>query len=229
MASLEEKQKLIRAIKNPVRYFRLTFGRYGGEVAMGTITREQYEYWADTSSESFGDYMRDVDYDVNEANKDIPKEAQFEYPFYEYGNLCHISGVEWAGGQTLWIEEVDKDGHTVFDDQGYPVQDIRHDFDDLESLGVEVKCIAEHTPSSKSCRDHHYIFGQYFNKGGWSTPDIIKTNSEGFDVSQMKIGYENCDGFKVFGEIEYRGEHYSLEEVSTGKSSTFYVQEGDNA
>ena len=50
MATLKQKKKLIDTIKNPIRYFRLTFGRYGGEVAMGKISEEQYDYWAQTVS-----------------------------------------------------------------------------------------------------------------------------------------------------------------------------------
>ena len=44
MATLKQKKKLIDTIRNPIRYFRLTFGRYGGEVAMGKISEEQYDY-----------------------------------------------------------------------------------------------------------------------------------------------------------------------------------------
>jgi hypothetical protein len=44
----------------------------------------------------------------------------------------------------------------------------------------------------------------------------------------MKVQYEDCDGFKVFNCIEYDGENYDLEEDSTGKSSSFYVMEGDD-
>ena len=40
MATVKEKKKLIRTIRNPIRYFRLVFSRYGGEVAMGTITKD---------------------------------------------------------------------------------------------------------------------------------------------------------------------------------------------
>jgi hypothetical protein len=43
----------------------------------------------------------------------------------------------------------------------------------------------------------------------------------------MKIRYENADGFRCFNEIEYDGTAYYLEEDSTGKSSSFYVMEGD--
>ena len=101
MATIKEKKKLIKTIKNPIRYFRLSFGRYGGEVAMGTITKEQYEHWSDNGD--FEEYMGLVESDPEDANKDIPVKAQFDQPFYEYGNICHESGPEWADGQTLYI------------------------------------------------------------------------------------------------------------------------------
>ena len=139
-----------------------------------------------------------------------------------------MSGPEWADSQTMYIEELDKNGHSLEDDDGGYIQDIQHDFGDLESLGAEVVCDEEHHASSKSCENEYYVFGQYFNKGGWHTPDIIKTGPDGIEIDKLKIRYENADGFKVFNEVEYDGEVYYLEEDSTGKSSSFYVAKGDN-
>jgi len=225
MATIKEKKKLIRTIKNPNRFFRLNFSRYGGEVAMGTITKDQYEYWSD--NDGFEEYMVAVDYDPTDANKKIPKRAQFDQPFYEYGNICHMSGPEWDDSQTMYIEEIDKNGKPMEDDDGNFVQDIQHDFGNFENLGAEVVCEEEHHAGSKSCENHYYVFGQYFNKGGWHTPDIIKTGPDGIEMDKLKIRYVNADGFKVFNDIEYDGEEYYLEEDSTGKSSSFYVGCGD--
>ena len=225
MATIKEKKKLIRTIKNPNRFFRLNFSRYGGEVAMGTITKDQYEYWSD--NDGFEEYMVAVDYDPTDANKKIPKRAQFDQPFYEYGNICHMSGPEWDDSQTMYIEEIDKNGKPMEDDDGNFVQDIQHDFGDLESLGAEIICSEEHHAGTKSCENEYYVFGQYFNKGGWHTPDIIKTGPDGIEIDKLKIRYVNADGFKVFNDIEYDGEEYYLEEDSTGKSSSFYVSCGD--
>ncbi len=225
MATIKEKKKLIKTIKNPIRYFRLNFSRYGGEVAMGTISKEQYEHWIEKQSE-FEEYMGQVDFDADEANKEIPKKAQFDQPFYEYNNICHMSGPEWDDSQTMYIEEIDKDGKPLENEDGGFVADIQHDFGDLESLGAEVVCDEEHNAGSKSCEHEYYVFGQYFNKGGWHTPDIIKTGPDGIDMDKLKIRYTNADGFKVFNEIEYDGEAYYLEEDSTGKSSSFYVNRG---
>ena len=226
MATIEQKRKLIQTIRNPIRYFRLTFSRYGGEVAMGTITKDQYEYWND--NDGFEEYMAQVDFDADDANKEIPKRAQFDKPFYEYGDICHLSGPEWVDSQTLYIEELNKKGEPMEDGDGGYVKDIQHDFGDLESLGARIECLEEHHMSSKSCENEYYVFGQYFNKGGWHTPDIIKTGPDGIEMDKLEIWYTNADGFNVFNELRYDGEVYYLEEDSTGKSSSFYVAKGDS-
>jgi hypothetical protein len=228
MATLKQKKKLIDTIRNPIRYFRLTFGRYGGEVAMGKISEEQYDYWAQKDQSEFEEYMVSVESDPDDANKDVPGKAQFTHPFYEYNDFCQLSGPEFANGQTLYIEELNKDGEPLDNGEGGYVEDIQHDFDDFTSLGATVECEETHNSGSKSCKDHYYVFGQYFNKGGWHTPDIIKTDVDGILMDKLKIRYTDADGFKVFNEVEYDGESYYLEEDSTGKSSSFYVMEGDD-
>ena len=225
MATLTQKKNLIQAIKTPERFFRINVGRYGGEIAMGTINKEQYYYWRE--NDSFEQYMIDVDHDPEEANKDIPVKAQFDKPFYEYGDITHMSGPEFADSQMIYVEELDKLGRPMEDGNGGFVKDIEIDMADLKSLDADVRCTEEHHASSKSLKHHYYFFGQYFNKGGWTT-DIFKTGPEGFDASKLKIEYVNADGFNVFNEIIYDNEPYYLEEDSMGKSSSFYVNAGEN-
>ena len=228
MATLKQKKKLIDTIRNPIRYFRLTFGRYGGEVAMGKISEEQYDYWSQKDQSEFEEYMVSVESDPDDANKDIPGNAQFDQPFYEYNDFCQLSGPEFANGQTLYIEELNKDGEPLDNGEGGYVEDIQHDFDDFTSLGVEIDNSEVYNAGSKACKDHYYVFGQYFNKGSWHTPDIIKTGPDGILMDKMKLYLTDADGFKAFSDVEYDGESYSLEEDSTGKSSSFYVMEGDD-
>ena len=223
---IREQKKLIRTIKNPERYFKFDFTRYGGEVCMGTITSAQFEHWYE--NDGFEEYMAAVDFDADEANKDVPKEAQFDRPFYEQDDICHMSGPEFSDGQTLTITELDKDGRPLEDDDGNYIEDQMVDFGEFKKKGVTVKCTAEHNSGSDSCKDVHYVFSQYFNKGGWYTTEPIKTGPDGIDFRKMKVHYEDCDGFKVFSCIEYDGENYDLEEDSVGKSSSFYVMEGDD-
>ena len=222
---IREQKALIRAIKTPERFFKVEFGRYGGEVAMGAITPAQFKYWND--NKKFEEYMGNIGYDAHEANKDVPEEAQFTKEFYEYGDICHMSGPELEDGQTMTITEMDKDGNALQNHDGSYMEDQQIDMKDFKKKGVTVRCTAEHNSGSKSCADKYYILGQYLNKGGWYTSEPIKTGSTGFDFKKMEINYENADGFRVFNDIIYAGEAHPLEEDSTGKSSAFYVMAGD--
>ena len=225
MATKKQKEQLVRAIKNPERYFKVDFGRYGGEVAMGTITEAQFDHWVGRNDE-LATHIASADWGDDREDDGTPEEAKFTKQFYEYEDICHMSGPELADGQTMNVTEVDKDGEYLIDEAGdfLPVREI--DMKDFKRLGVKVRCMAEHNSASASCKDKYYIFGQYFNKGGWYT-QVIQTGPEGFDLKKTEINYENADGFKVFNEIVYAGESHHLEEDSTGKSSSFYVMEGD--
>lgn len=225
--TLKEKKELIKKLKTPNRYFKIDFGRYGGEVAMGSITKEQFEYW-NANDDKFEEYMGSIGFDLEEANRDIPKEAQFDREFYEYEDICHLSGPELADSQYMIISEVDNNGGPLTDEDGNYVDDQTVDMADFEKRGVKITCEAEHNPGSDSCKNKYYVFGQYFNKGGWYTEELIKTGPNGFDLKKMEIAYEDCAGFKTFSSFTYDGEEYYLQEDSTGKGSSFYVMEGDD-
>jgi hypothetical protein len=228
---IKEQKKLIRTIKNPHRYFKFDVGRYGGEVAMGTITESQYAYWAQKDQSEFEEHMRMAEWGEEteeEAYTKIPKEARFTKSFYEYEDICHMSGPEFSDGQTLTIQEVDKEGNALQNENGGYLEDEMIDLGDLEKKGAKIECVAEHHTGSDSCRDQFFVFGQYFNKGGFYTNEIIKTGPDGIDFKKMAIRYEDADGFKVFNDIKYDGTYYYLEEDSTGKSSSFYVGAGED-
>ena len=87
---IQQQKELIRAIRTPERFFKVDIGRYGGEVAMGSITREQFEHWYD--NEKFAEYMGNIGFDPEEANADVPEKARLKGEFYEYGDICHMSG-----------------------------------------------------------------------------------------------------------------------------------------
>jgi len=192
---------------------------------MGEITKEQYDYWEGKDDE-FAKHLQNAEWG-EETDDGTPPEARFDKPFYEYEDICHLSGPEFADSQYVSIEEVDKNGNALKDDQGNFLEEQTVEMQDFESLGAKITCEAEHTPDSESCKNKYYFFGQYFNKGGWYTDEIIKTGPDGFDFKKLEINYQDCDGFKVFNEFTYDGNSYYLQEDSTGKSSSFYVMEGD--
>jgi hypothetical protein len=226
---IRQQKELIRAIKTPERFFKIDFGRYGGEVAMGEITEAQYNYWNDRDQSDFENYMTSKGFgDENEEFNEVPDDAKIQGEFFEHEDICHTSGPEFSDGQYMLISEVDKDGQPLQDEEGNFLEDRSIDMKDFKKLGVKIKCVAEHNEGSKSCKDKFFMFGQYFNKGGWYTAEPIKTGPAGFDFKKMAINYENCDGFRVFNSFDYDGENHYLEEDSTGKSSAFYVRAGDD-
>ena len=227
MATKKQKEQLVRAIKNPERYFKVEFGRYGGEVAMGTITKAQFDHWEGRNDE-LATHIASADWGDDREDDGTPEDAKFTKQFYEYEDICHLSGPEFADGQTMTLTEVDKDGEYLRDSAGNFLEEQVIDMKDFKKKGVKVKCLAEHHSGSKSCKDRYYVFGQYFNKGGFYPEDHIKTGSAGFDFKKLSINYENADGFRVFNSFIYDGEEHYLQEDSTGKSSSFYVEAGDD-
>lgn len=227
--SSKKKKELVKAIKNPTRWWKLDFGRYGGEVAMGEITQAQFSFW-EGKEDDFAQYMNDRGFDPAEANEKygVPEDARFDKEFYEYEDIVHTSGPEFSDGQLMTITEVDEQGNSLQNEDGSFVEDIQIPMEDFKKKGIKVICAGEHHSGSDSCKDKYYIFGQYFNKGGWYTEELIKTDHRGLDFKKMEIDYEDCDGFKVFHSIKYDAVDYFLQEDSTGKSSSFYVMEGDD-
>ena len=65
--TIAEQKTLIKTIKTPERFFKVDFGRYGGEVAMGEITKEQYTYWVDKEDE-FSEYISNMGFDSDDSD-----------------------------------------------------------------------------------------------------------------------------------------------------------------
>ena len=73
--SSKKKKELVKAIKNPNRYFRLDFGRYGGEVAMGEITEAQFNYW-EGKDEELAEHIAGADWGDDREDDGTPPEAK---------------------------------------------------------------------------------------------------------------------------------------------------------
>jgi hypothetical protein len=89
----EESQTTEELLPNypPGEYIIRIWGRTR-EIGVGTITKEQYDYW---NQEDMEDYLSDAmnenyDYDENET----PEEARFEHPYYEYNNVTSFWGFD---------------------------------------------------------------------------------------------------------------------------------------
>src|SRR6056300_1116709 len=136
--SSKKKKELVKAIKNPTRWWKLDFGRYGGEVAMGEITEAQFDF-LEGKDDDLAQYLNDRGFDPAEANEKygVPENARFDKEFYEYEDICHMSGPEFSDGQYVTITETDKDGNALRDDDGGFVEDQQVDMEKFKKLGVK--------------------------------------------------------------------------------------------
>ena len=89
--------------------YKIEIRGYGGEYCLGTITKEQYEFWTnnevmsilkgfDSAEEAFTDYILDIDEYAHDDS--IPEAAKFEYYWHETDEVYHHTG---ANIHNAWI------------------------------------------------------------------------------------------------------------------------------
>jgi hypothetical protein len=89
----EESQPTEELLPNypPGEYIIRIWGRTR-EIGVGTITKEQYDYWIQEEMEDNLSYAMNEDYDYDE--NETPEEARFEHPYYEYNNVTSFWGFD---------------------------------------------------------------------------------------------------------------------------------------
>ena len=82
--------------------YELTMGRIGGEVVVGSITKEQFDYWVNKSDdEIFQHFLED---DIEES--EVPSDAWIGNRWFEMDNVEHLNGCELsiANNIEVWVE-----------------------------------------------------------------------------------------------------------------------------
>ena len=86
MATEQEQQELIETLKFTPRTYRISLWGYGGEIAIGSLTKEQYEFWKDKDEADLINHC--TDYEDEDSGIDIPEEAKFCTDGAWYETLC---------------------------------------------------------------------------------------------------------------------------------------------
>lgn len=198
MASLKQKKKLIEKIKHPIKKYRLVFSRYGGEAVMGTITREQYEYW-NGQEEQLKEYVMGWDRQEYEDQNDIPNDAKINRDWFELDNVVHCSGVELADSNQLYIEEYDHNDKLLKTGKS-----ITLSYKDIEKAGITLDdggelYDADHEKVMNQC----YFFGQSTEKGGWTNDTFVETDE--LDFKKITLHYKDIEGFKIINSFSVSG------------------------
>lgn len=193
MATKREKQQLIDTLKFTPTPVRIQLYGYGGECYIGSVSREQYEF--------FRSKRIDIDqythsWDENGLWDDVPADMR---PFdpgsaYECDDLFHASGATMDSDSYIEIEEVTT-GRELFKSS--------LDVSTLEDLGITVALVDD--CDSGDWEDGKIMFwGGQGEKGCFFDGEV--TLRAPFDPAKLRISYGNGDDWLISSGVEYDGE-----------------------
>jgi hypothetical protein len=169
--------------------YRIEMSGFGGEIALGAIPRETYDYFK-ANQIDVADYIADSD-----SYSNIPAEHQFAQggAWYEVDNIIHESGVELNNSCVI----------QVTDDDGDEVWSSALDIETLINAGVTVNCLGDYYVHEQP--DGTAVFmGQSTEKGTFFVAEF--STDEPFDPANLSLGYFDVDGWDISAAISYDGE-----------------------
>jgi len=206
MATREQKEKLVEALKFVPGTFSIRCWGYGGEIVLGSVERDVYNYFVE----------HDVDleeYATQWASEDCEIPDNFR-PFspgewYDCDDVCHENGVEMSEYCKILIE--DSEGNTVWEHVLEPFM--------LEESEVEVECYDEYYAEFHDPGNIVFL-GQSIEKGTFFGADIELTAP--FDPTKLKIVYTDVEGLLIMSSLFYNDEEIYNDGADTrGKSMEF--------
>jgi len=209
MATKKQKQDLVRALKFTPRDITISLSGYGGEIVMGRITEQQYDFWQDR--DDLEELVHDWDGDM-----DVPSDMRFitDGAWHDVDDLCHESGCEASDCCTI----------TVYDElENCDLWESNLDISNLDSKGVDVSGHSHISPEEDQPAGTCVFMGQNFEKGTFFSGTIRITQP--FDHRKLSISWIDCDGWRLINGVEYDGEEVEgYDGYSTsGKSMEFRV------
>jgi len=209
MATSEEKQELFKAIKAEKKKYDIHLQGYGGEFVLGSITKEQYEFWKDR--EDLEEFAYDWD-----GEMDIPDSMKIFDPgaWHDCDNLEHTNGCEFSDLCSVVVQ--DQEGNEVWSS---PLS-----VSALENRGVGVDGMLRKEYYIEYDTTEDYFFaGQNFEKGLFQTYEIEIYGD--FDPARINFSTNDVNGWEFVDGVSY--ESIELDDTSgystTGKGSEFKV------
>lgn len=207
MATIDQKNELIKALKFTPRDIDITLLGYGGEIVMGRITAEQYNFWQ--GREDFSDYVWDWDYELPDG---APESLSFisAGSWHDCDDIAHENSMELSSSCWIRVQEVES---------GTEVWETRADIETLEAAGVDIECRSN---IEREDFPGQYLFiGQSTEKGCFGSYRVRLR--EPFDPARLRIHMDEIDGWRLVSGIEYDGEEPDNQGDydTTGKGSDF--------
>lgn len=204
MATIEEQEKLLATLKFTPCSYNISLWGYGGEIVMGTVRREIFDYFKKRRI-SVPDFAWDYDA-VEELN--IPDSMLPFDPgsWYDCDDLGHASGVSRDSGT---IQITNENGETV----------LERPLESLDGTDIGLCCDNEAWVSMVSPGEVVFV-GRSNEKGTFFEGEIQLTAP--FDPEKLELVYDDIDGEEFITNVMYNGEDIDNFGGSTdGKSSDF--------
>ena len=205
---IKEQEELIQTLKFTPRTYRVMLSGYGGEIVLGSVPREQYEYFRDNEID-IEEYAWDCD---NE--QEVPEEMQPFTPgeWHSCDDVAHESGCELSEYNYI----------TVTDENGKEHWQCKLGYSELTDAGVEVDETEESLCSDRADRENTVGFiGQSVEKGCFFEGELNLTAP--FDPAKLAINYSDIEGWSLITGVTYDGEDIEGYDGydTRGKSSEF--------
>lgn len=210
MATKKQKEDLIKALKFAPRDIEISLNGYGGEIVMGRISEEVYDYWKDR------DDLADFAYDWNGEFDDVPADMRFiaDGCWYDVDDICHENGCEASDLCRITVDDC-LESRTIWESST--------DIVDLDEQGVDVNDHAHFVPNETEPKGTCVFMGQSIEKGTFFSGQVRITQP--FDPAKLSISWIDCDGWRLISGVSYDGEEVEGYDAysTTGKSTEFQV------
>lgn len=184
------------------------FGR-GGELVVGQISKECFEYWNSRESEELDEHLGN-----DGENVDVPSECSLR-EWTDQDGIAHCNGPEFDTGETRI---------SVTNASGEEIWQAKCDSESLNEGGIQVECessieIHELTPG-------FYFCGKAYEKGSFYSATY---ESQVFDPTKLKFVTRNVNGWNLLDEAYYDDEPLAGKENASTRTngSEFYVEESE--
>jgi len=149
--------------------YELTMGRIGGEVVVGSITKEQYDYWVGKNDSDI--YQHFLEDDIEES--EVPSDAWIGNRWFEMDNVEHLNGCELSIANSINVWSTGNERTCVFE----------CDLDEGTLEKEEVK-IQLNEVNFKELKEGYYFMYHPLEKGGLTIE--IETENE-FDSKMLTL------------------------------------------
>ena len=196
-------------------FIKVSLSGYGGEVVLGTVTKEIYDFWTGPGEEHFHDYVYSPDWFEDEEPKfEIPENAKLDRAWHDIDDIghecaavfdhCYLDISEYAGKEydSEFIRELYAGDLTEF----------------IEKYENEVDWDEEAYPEPKA----YSFYGCSAEKGTFYD-GVFEIPDDSFDPKKFSFYCTDIYGNELVYQINYEGVDYIDNEggSTTGKSLDF--------